>query len=144
RAGAHRVAGTAAPPRSAPTADAQHWPPPPPPHRDDALGPHIRFDYRPRMTRATAVALVAATAAACGHMRSANDDAGAPPAPDAPPTATPPPRSTIDLDAGWKFLRADAAGAEAIAFDDGAWMSVDVPHTWNAIDGEANGAYYRG
>ncbi|GAB7554319.1 glycoside hydrolase family 2 TIM barrel-domain containing protein [Novosphingobium sp. 11B] len=54
---------------------------------------------------------------------------------------------------GWHFLKADAAGAEAPAFDDRAWQTVSVPHTYNAGDsgiggakarGEPEGVYYRG
>ncbi|MGO4167604.1 glycoside hydrolase family 2 protein [Novosphingobium sp. YAF33] len=54
---------------------------------------------------------------------------------------------------GWHFVKSDAAGAEATAFDDRAWQSVSVPHTYNAQDsgiggakarGEPEGVYYRG
>src|SRR4051812_32128571 len=31
------------------------------------------------------------------------------------------PRTEVDLDDGWRFLRADAPGAGARAFDDGGW-----------------------
>jgi beta-galactosidase len=50
------------------------------------------------------------------------------------------------LNAGWTFLRADAAGAEAVAFDDSAWTKLDLPHTWNALDGQDGPStpYYRG
>ena len=54
------------------------------------------------------------------------------------------PRSTAALDGPWRFLRADAAGAQASDFDDAAWVAVTLPHTFNATDGEAGGAYYRG
>ncbi|MGM9490003.1 glycoside hydrolase family 2 TIM barrel-domain containing protein [Ideonella sp. YS5] len=53
-------------------------------------------------------------------------------------------RSVVPLEAGWRFQRADMAGAQAPAFDDGGWAAVTLPHTWNAVDGEAGGAYYRG
>ncbi|XHS77387.1 glycoside hydrolase family 9 protein [Burkholderiaceae bacterium UC74_6] len=53
-------------------------------------------------------------------------------------------RTAVPLDAGWRFLRADAAGAEAPAFDDSSWTAVTLPHSYNARDGEAGGAYYRG
>ncbi|WP_298394532.1 glycoside hydrolase family 2 TIM barrel-domain containing protein [Sphingobium sp.] len=54
---------------------------------------------------------------------------------------------------GWRFIKTDAAGAEAPGFDDGAWTPVSVPHTYNAQDsgiggakarGEPEGTYYRG
>lgn len=44
----------------------------------------------------------------------------------------------------WRFERADAAGAEAPGFDDAAWATVALPHSYNGVDGEAGGAYYRG
>lgn len=54
---------------------------------------------------------------------------------------------------GWRFVRADAPGAEAVAFDDKAWAPVSTPHTYNIADsgvggtkarGEPEGVYYRG
>ncbi|WP_454760300.1 glycoside hydrolase family 2 protein [Caulobacter segnis] len=57
------------------------------------------------------------------------------------------------LSDGWRFVRSDAAGAEAVAFDDKAWTSVSTPHSYNIADsgiggakarGEPEGAYYRG
>jgi beta-galactosidase len=55
-------------------------------------------------------------------------------------------RIDMNLDSGWAFHRADTPGAEAMAFDDGAWTRVDLPHTWNALDGQDGPAtpYYRG
>ncbi len=38
------------------------------------------------------------------------------------------------FDAGWRFLRADAPGAESPAFDDSAWRTLDVPHDWSIED----------
>jgi len=59
--------------------------------------------------------------------------------------AKPPSRRTVPLADNWRFLRADAPGAEAVAFDDRAWARVRVPHTWNAKDGQDGGDdYYRG
>ena len=38
------------------------------------------------------------------------------------------------LDAGWRVKQDNAiTGAEAPAFDDSAWASVDLPYTWNHI-----------
>jgi beta-galactosidase len=40
----------------------------------------------------------------------------------------------IDLDRGWRFQQSDTVtGAEDPNFDDSAWSTVDVPHTWNRI-----------
>ena len=38
---------------------------------------------------------------------------------------------TDSFDAGWRFLKADAVGAEKPEFDDSAWRTVDVPHDWS-------------
>src|SRR5262249_17361737 len=35
---------------------------------------------------------------------------------------------------GWRFLKGDAPGAEAPAFQDSAWREVQLPHDW-AIEG---------
>jgi beta-galactosidase len=40
-------------------------------------------------------------------------------------------RTTTPLDAGWRFRRGEAVGAERRAFDDAAWQAVDVPHDWS-------------
>src|SRR4051794_33573551 len=42
-----------------------------------------------------------------------------------------PVRHTEPLDADWRFVKGDASGAEQIAFDDGAWRTVSVPHDWS-------------
>ena len=59
-----------------------------------------------------------------------------------PPTTT---RADTLINTGWKHLRMDNSGAPATAFDDTAWASVTLPHTWNATDGQDGGSnYYRG
>jgi len=49
-------------------------------------------------------------------------------------------RSTTDGD----FWAADASGASATTFSDASWAAVTLPHTWNALDGQDGGSYYRG
>ncbi|WLW50863.1 sugar-binding domain-containing protein [Streptomyces sp. YU58] len=57
----------------------------------------------------------------------------------------PRPRVRIDLNAGWRFIGADVAGAQAPGFDDSGWSSVNTFHTWNAVDGADGGNdYHRG
>ena len=53
-------------------------------------------------------------------------------------TYTPPAssRAAVSLSGSWKFLKSDAAGCEVPGFDDSAWATVAVPHTWNNIDGQ--------
>ncbi len=57
-------------------------------------------------------------------------------------------RQARELSTGWKFLKQDAD----VGADTSTWQSVQVPHTWNAIDGQNGHAataetpvgYYRG
>jgi beta-galactosidase len=39
-----------------------------------------------------------------------------------------------DFDAGWRFFRGDAAGAERAGFDDSRWRALDLPHDWSIED----------
>jgi beta-galactosidase len=57
------------------------------------------------------------------------------------------PRTAVNLDADWKFVRQDEVAASDPKFDDSAWAPVRLPHTWNNLDGEVNDGktkYYRG
>src|ERR1035437_7292815 len=38
------------------------------------------------------------------------------------------------FDAGWRFLRAVAPGAQTPAFVDSCWRTLDVPHDWSIED----------
>jgi beta-galactosidase len=38
------------------------------------------------------------------------------------------------FDEGWRFFRGDATGAEAPAFDDSGWRTLDLPHDWSIED----------
>ena len=40
----------------------------------------------------------------------------------------------------WKFIKADVAPIADVS----GWETVQVPHSWNAVDGHDGGAYYRG
>ena len=59
-------------------------------------------------------------------------------APAASPAAAyvPPqsPRTTLNFNLDWRFIREDIPGAEAPAFDDAAWSSVATPHSFNDVD----------
>jgi beta-galactosidase len=60
---------------------------------------------------------------------------------------TPPVNERVDviLDPGWRFIRQDVPGAQTNGFDDSAWSVVNLPHTWNNLDGQDGGNnYYRG
>ncbi|MFB3168574.1 glycoside hydrolase family 2 TIM barrel-domain containing protein [Neobacillus sp. 179-C4.2 HS] len=53
-------------------------------------------------------------------------------------------RKIINLNSDWKFLQQDEEQAMNKSYNDNGWEAVNVPHTWNAIDG-ANGLnYYKG
>jgi beta-galactosidase len=39
--------------------------------------------------------------------------------------------TVMPLDAGWRFLKADPAGAEPVKFADGDWRPLDLPHDWS-------------
>jgi len=49
----------------------------------------------------------------------------------APPAS---PRARLNFDLNWKFLRADAPGAEAPGFDDSVWAAISTPHSFNDVD----------
>jgi len=43
-------------------------------------------------------------------------------------------RWTLNFDPGWKFIKADPAGASAGNFNDAGWANVALPHTYNDTD----------
>lgn len=67
-------------------------------------------------------------------------------------------RTVLSFNDGWSFLKLTQADGlsglaiENLDFDDSAWKSINLPHTWNAIDGadgwsgvdEGGEHYYRG
>ena len=51
-------------------------------------------------------------------------------------------RNIINLNKEWKFIQKDAGLPTVLPTD---WQQVDLPHTWNAVDGhDGNGSYDRG
>ena len=51
-------------------------------------------------------------------------------------------RNIININENWKFIREDAGLPASYPAH---WDSVDLPHTWNAVDGnDGNGSYYKG
>ena len=38
------------------------------------------------------------------------------------------------FDSDWRFLRADAPGAQTPGLDDSGWRTLDVPHDWSIDD----------
>lgn len=54
-------------------------------------------------------------------------------------------RQVVSISNDWTFMQGTLAGAEAPAYNDAAWEQLDLPHTWNAQDGQDGGNnYYRG
>ena len=54
-------------------------------------------------------------------------------------------RADLNLNDGWKFNRGDVDSAQDAKFDDTAWPSISIPHTWNNLDGQDGGGdFYRG
>ena len=43
-------------------------------------------------------------------------------------------RLEVSFDEDWLFLRGDATGAQAVAFDDGSWQKLALPHDWSIED----------
>ena len=51
-------------------------------------------------------------------------------------------RQVINLNENWKFIQQNVGLPEHFPED---WKSIDLPHTWNAVDGhDGNGSYDRG
>lgn len=51
-------------------------------------------------------------------------------------------RNTINLNQGWKFIREDAGLSETLPE---SWNCVNLPHTWNTVDGmDGSGSYFHG
>ena len=48
-------------------------------------------------------------------------------------------RNIININSGWKFIREDAGLPASYPVQ---WTDVDLPHTWNATDGQDGGNDY--
>ncbi|HEY5227855.1 MAG TPA: sugar-binding domain-containing protein, partial [Opitutaceae bacterium] len=54
-------------------------------------------------------------------------------------------RVLVNLNAGWRFALGDVPRATEPGLDDQAWQAIELPHTWNGLDGEDGGNdYHRG
>lgn len=53
-------------------------------------------------------------------------------------------RSQINLNHGWRFIRQNEEQAVDANYRDDHWNEVNIPHTWNAIDGANGYEYYQG
>ena len=53
-------------------------------------------------------------------------------------------RKIFNINDNWSFIKEDVVDASAKEFNTSNWESVNVPHTWNAIDGSAGNEFFRG
>ncbi len=54
-------------------------------------------------------------------------------------------KESTNISAGWKFTKTVVTNPQQSTFDDSAWENINLPHTWNAADGQDGGNnYYRG
>lgn len=53
-------------------------------------------------------------------------------------------RIEIPLNENWKFSKGNPGNVYQINFDDSGWQNVSLPNTWNNLDGQDGGTYYRG
>ncbi len=53
-------------------------------------------------------------------------------------------RTRVDLNRDWRFIRSDIQNASQPIYNDADWQAIHLPHTFNGIDGEQHGNYYRG
>ena len=53
-------------------------------------------------------------------------------------------RNLVNLNNAWKFIRQDEVNAMEKVYNDENWEAVNVPHTWNAIDGANGFDFYKG
>ncbi len=49
-------------------------------------------------------------------------------------------RQVLNFNVGWRFLKADAPGAEKVDFDDSGWAVVNIPHGLELLPEEASGS----
>ena len=53
-------------------------------------------------------------------------------------------REKESINESWKQFTGDVAGAENADFNDASWQTVNIPHTWNAIDAYTQRKYFKG
>ena len=53
-------------------------------------------------------------------------------------------RKILNINDNWNFIKEDISDAFAKEFNTSNWESINIPHTWNAIDGAAGNEFFRG
>lgn len=49
----------------------------------------------------------------------------------------------VNISNKWKFFPGTITNGQSASLDDGSWADVNIPHSWNAIDGQNGGGDYR-
>jgi beta-galactosidase len=57
-------------------------------------------------------------------------------------TAANDPRIVIDATDDWRFAFNPSGSPQSVPYNDSTWGLVDLPHTWNATDGQDGGTFY--
>lgn len=53
-------------------------------------------------------------------------------------------RKVININNSWKFIKKDEVKSVDKSYNDESWEDVNIPHTWNAIDGANGFDFYKG
>jgi beta-galactosidase len=53
-------------------------------------------------------------------------------------------RKVININNCWKFIKQNEEEAMKKVYNDESWESINIPHTWNAIDGANGFDFYKG
>ena len=53
-------------------------------------------------------------------------------------------RQIININKGWKFIRCNEEATKDITFNDESLEIINIPHTWNVIDGSNGDDFYKG
>ncbi len=112
---------------------------PPQSVQSDAVGPSRRD-----VMKLGALVMVATGAARAAAAASSPPTSEAATKGQASPSTRAETRIDRRIDKGWKFLKQGFPGAQATELDDTAWATVDLPHTYNGLDGQTGAPYYRG
>ncbi|MDZ4659764.1 MAG: glycoside hydrolase family 2 TIM barrel-domain containing protein [Bythopirellula sp.] len=52
------------------------------------------------------------------------------------------PRVIVDATGDWRFAFNPSGTPQSVSYNDSSWGLVDLPHTWNATDGQDGGTFY--
>ncbi len=53
-------------------------------------------------------------------------------------------RKKININDNWKFIKQDEVNAWEKVYEDTRWQKINLPHTWNSIDGANGNSFYKG